>query len=452
MTPTTPDTEYAFWNAPEGFTITYSLGVFHEIDYQVNEGYRRIPHGGIEVGGLLFGRSDAKSTSIEAFRPIDCEHASGPSFILSERDLANLHEQISASASDPELNGLDVLGWFVAHTRAPLQMNDREVVLFDELFPENGKLMLLVKPERFQPTRFGFLVRGADGRMPRDASQQAVILPLPGRGIRPDHGPVASIPAPAETAGLGARPSQTEKTREHTGPAHPIQSPARYAPHSTGPGTTPTTVPENYAPEPFIRHRDTPVPVRRSDFEPGMDLVPYSRPLPSIEEIRRRRSEYFDGLDAPLQLTGEVQRQNVRANLRLTLVLFLSAAIGCGVGYWGYLQLPPATIPMYVQDQPSGLLVSWPPDQTRDCVFAALRIDDEQEAPLSLLQRAAGQATISPSRENVKIELIAQHWMRDSRGIIRYVKPLPLVQAQPVEELNVPAVRRPPAAPADQEH
>ena len=44
------------WTAPgASTTVTYSLPLFHEIDFVVNEGYRKISHGGVEVGGLLFG-------------------------------------------------------------------------------------------------------------------------------------------------------------------------------------------------------------------------------------------------------------------------------------------------------------------------------------------------------------------------------------------------------------
>jgi len=391
MTPATPGTEHAFWTSPAGFTVTYSLTVFHEIDFQVNEGYRRIPHGGIEVGGLLFGRLKAKSATIEAFRMIECAHASGPSFVLSDSDLTRLREQIAASKTDRELEGLEAVGWFIAHTRTPLSMNDREAALFDELFPGPGKTMLLVKPERFKPTRFAFLVRGVNGAVDRDATGQAIILPLSGRAGS-EGAPLASISAPPDV-------------------------PAELPP--------PETKTENVAPS------------------AKTDLVPVegANALPSIDEIRRRRSAYFERGGAPLQLPGEVQQPSVRANLRLTLVLFVAAAIGCGAGYWAYLQLPSATIPLYVQAQPAALLVSWPPEQTHDCIFAALRIDDEHEIPLSLLQRDAGQARIPASGNDVKIELIAQHWLRDSRGIVRFVKPVSQTPAKPVEPTPAPAAR-----------
>ncbi len=103
--------EYAYWAIPgAAATVTYSLPLFHEIDFAVNEGYRKIPHGGIEEGGLLFGTIDDKGTRVEAFRPIACEHASGPSFLLSDHDLETLNVQIENSVADPELEGLHVVG------------------------------------------------------------------------------------------------------------------------------------------------------------------------------------------------------------------------------------------------------------------------------------------------------------------------------------------------------
>ncbi len=475
MMPTSPATEYAFWTVPAtDFKITYPLGVFHEMDFQVNEGYRRIPHGGVEIGGLLFGHAEANSAQIEAFRLIECEHASGPSFVLSERDLAGLREQIATSKTDPELHDLEVLGWFVAHTRTPLRMNEREAALFDELFPHPGKIMLLIKPERFQPTRFGFLLREADGRIARDATQHAIILPLPGRGVPTDSAPVPSISAPPETTTSKPAPpppvppSPPEAERlPTTGPA-PRVSPPQEAERGSPRERQPFVPPEPERPpfsqalqaRPTIDSAPPPVratPVSAPDLQDATSLVPFAKSssLPSIEEIRRRRWEYLQGmseLDARpnLQLTGQVRQESLRSNLRLTLVLFIAAAVGCGVGYLGYLQLPSATIPLSVKAEASALLVSWPAQQTRDSVYSAISIDDGQQIALSPQQRAAGQATITGASDNIKIEVIAAHWMRDSRGIIRYIKPLPPVEAQPVDTGKPAPYQTPAPTPAAQ--
>jgi hypothetical protein len=145
--------ERAVWTAPDSSSVvTYSLPLFHEIDFAVNEGYRKISHGGVEVGGLLFGLLEEDGPRIDAFRPIACDHASGPSFVLSDIDLERLVVQLDTAASDPELSGLKPVGWFLSRTRSPLQLVERELVLFDYFFPEPRTLTVLVKPERFQPT------------------------------------------------------------------------------------------------------------------------------------------------------------------------------------------------------------------------------------------------------------------------------------------------------------
>lgn len=435
MTTADPDVEYAFWTSPgTAFTVTYPLGLFHEIDFQVNEGYRRIPHGGVETGGLLFGRSEPGSARIEAFRNIECEHASGPSFVLSERDLTRLKEQISASASEPELHGLSVLGWFIGHTRSPLKMNDGECALFDELFPGTGKITLLIKPERFQPTRFGFLVRGPDGQSEKDASQRAIILPLPGRAGKSSEGPIASIPAPVNT------PPATPQTK-------PPQAPAMAAEPMVQRGLpTPSEPPARMAlaPQPVqarARERaETTEVVPAASLSPSPNLPdiggPYPESAASQELIEFRPSH---------QQTRKLDREGTPSSLRLLLVLLLAAALGCAVGYWAYSQLPSATIALNVHAEPSTLLISWPAEQTRNAVYAALRVDDGQSVALSPEEKASGEAEITLTSDNVKVELIAQHWMRDSRGIVRYVKPLPPVTMQ-LPEATQPAPHPPPSS------
>lgn len=393
MTPAHTIVDFASWSVPGvSFTITYSVGVLHEIDFLVNEGYRSIPYGGIEIGGLLFGRLDRTEARIEAFRTIPCEHASGPSFVLSERDLAVLRNQLEAASADPELEGLERIGWFISHTRKSLEMNDRESALFEQLFPGPGKITLLIKPERFKPTRFGFLVRGADGRVERDATQHAIILPLSGRAAREATAPVPSISAPV------AAPAP-----------EPVVEPVSEPVVETVPATAATS----------------------------LATLPQKSALPPIDEIGRRRSENlqapepFDARSTHQQITRRMREGGNRSNARLVAVLFLAAALGCAVGYWGYLQLPSAIIPLTIRSRPPTLLVSWPPQQTRDAVYATIRIDDGEPLPLSPADKAAGEAEITATTGNVKVELVAQHWMRDSRGIARYVRALKPAQPAP---------------------
>ncbi len=377
-----PATGYAFWAAPDGSSkVVYPLSVFQEIDALVNDGYRRIPHGGVETGGLLFGAREDSALRIEAFRPIECQHAYGPSFALSDNDLLSIRQQLSEAAADEELKSFVPLGWFIGHSRSSLELSDREVVWFNEFFPDPGSLTLLVKPERFQPTRFGFLVRDRSGNIERDAAPDAVILPLSGQGSASAARP--SIPAPKydmpEPAPVSVPPdnppppAETTRVRLPQPPRQRLTVPAPPVVESGAP------VPDNNA-LPF----------------------PYATPLPERVRVERASSAGF--------------------GLKSAAILVLAAVLGCIAGYWAYLQLPSPVIPVSVREQQGQLVVEWPSAQTESVAYAALQVDDGQWIALSPEQKTAGHAVVTAPQGDVKIDLLAKHWLRDSRGIVRYIR------------------------------
>jgi len=441
--------ERAVWTAPgASTTVTYSLPLFHEIDFAVNEGYRKISHGGVEVGGVLFGSLEKDGARIEAFRPIACDHASGPSFLLSDGDLERLIVQLDAAASEPELASLKPIGWFLSRTRSPLQLMEREMVLFDHFFPEPGMLTVIVKPERFQPTRFTFLVRDNEGKVARDAGPPPVILPLPGRGTSSVDQSVPSIPAPVVNS---AAPQLVES------PNLPEANPPEPQPEPPSPpDILPQAKPEAPTdPQPWDKLDPAQVPLAfNGDTGAGADAVPSAPKLeeePEPERLSqlavahspaslvptkkssRHRPRSLARLNAPPpRISPELPNPYEQFDLltrkkppstgsRLFLVLPLAALLGCAVGYWGYLQLPSPIIPLQIRGLSRSVLVSWPPEDTRNAVYAAIRVNDATPVLLSLEEKAAGQVELSASPD-VKVELIARNWMRDSRGIVRFVK------------------------------
>jgi hypothetical protein len=457
--------EYAYWTVPNaGMSITYSLPLFHEVDFAVNEGYRKIPHGGIEEGGLLFGKIDQSGTRIEAFRPIYCEHASGPSLLFSERDLEALTAQLANAASDPELAALEPVGWFLAHTRGPLLLTEREAELFERYFKKPGTLTVLVKPERFQPTRFGFLVRGKDGVVPRDATQNAIILPLPGRNARAANGPIVSIPAPALAAAVARRVVETENQVR-------AAERARSAPGTEPPAVSTPAVPaaDEIPAEPGVErpaedraHRrqrrltlDQVVP--ESDEEQQEKSIPakpagvVAAPSPAEQESTasgeleptergapgRDLYENALALRAGLQEGGNgsllpdpyrqiellSKKKPASTAARFVMVLPLAALLGCLVGYVAYLQVPSPIISLSIKGKGETVVVTWPADQTRSAVYAAVRVDDSTPVMLTPEERSAGRVEVTASAD-MKVELIARNWIHDSRGIVRFVKPL----------------------------
>ncbi|HEY7209113.1 MAG TPA: hypothetical protein VH477_02475 [Bryobacteraceae bacterium] len=393
-------TGYAVWTSPDGSsTVVYSLAAFGEIDAVVSDGYRRIPHGGVETAGLLFGTRRNGAVQIETFRLIACEHALGPSFVLSEADRARLHEQLEAAPHDPDLAGLEPVGWFVGHTRNPLTLSDREIGWFNEFFRQPGALTVLVKPERFQPTRFAFLLKDQAGQMQQESASPPVILPLSVQTGSPVSAPAPAIPAPRPAEPRiesGAEPRPESKPE--------AAAPAPRQPVQPG-GVTRVRTPRPEPPPPPPPPSRPATPYKKEPSDGTQTEVAYPYASLARGRTRTEASGGFGGF-----------------GLHSIAVLLLAALLGCVAGYWAYLQLPSPVIPVSVREQSGQIIVEWPANQTDNVDYAALQVNDGQSITLSPEQKSAGRAAISAPSGDLKIDLIAKHWLRDSRGIVRYLR------------------------------
>jgi hypothetical protein len=152
-------------------------GLLEKIAELALEGYAATSHGGLEIGGLLFGSRDTDVVTVENFRPLACDHSLGPRFILSDRDKRSLHALLCAPASDPALQGLCAIGWFCSHTRSDLVLLDRELVLHNTYFPGADDLVIIFKPRDLRSVTAGIFLRGVDGAP--DPHRPATTLELP---------------------------------------------------------------------------------------------------------------------------------------------------------------------------------------------------------------------------------------------------------------------------------
>ena len=154
------DVTFGTWSsAASSVTIEYSLVVVEEIRHEVAEGFQKLSRGGIEVGGLLYGVREGQIVRIMAIRPATCEHAGGPTFRLSERDRAALHEQIRQDQTDARLEDLVCVGWYVSHTRTEITLTESDQEIFSSFFAQPWQVTLVVRPSRGGNMRAGFFVR-----------------------------------------------------------------------------------------------------------------------------------------------------------------------------------------------------------------------------------------------------------------------------------------------------
>jgi proteasome lid subunit RPN8/RPN11 len=162
---------YGRWSAGEGsLAIEYSCALLGDIRVLVVDGLHRLSRGGIEVGGVLYGRRAGESLSIEAQHPIECEHARGPSFTLSENDLAGLEKMLGAAQSAAA--GLEPLGWYHSHTRTGICLSEEDLKLYNRFFPHPWQVALVLHPEKLGPVTAGFFFREADGSLRAESSYQ----------------------------------------------------------------------------------------------------------------------------------------------------------------------------------------------------------------------------------------------------------------------------------------
>ncbi|HML17222.1 MAG TPA: hypothetical protein VK419_09355 [Bryobacteraceae bacterium] len=226
------DVKFGSWTVPESPTVVeYSLVVIEEIRHEVAEGFQRLSRGGIEVGGVLYGTREERHVRILAMRPIACEHARGPSFLLSDKDRVALNDQLLRDAEDSRLEGLISVGWFLSHTRSEIGLTDSDLEIFSIFFPAPWQVAMVVRPGRGGSMRAGIFVREADGTVKNERSylefnfpdrlagvfDRAPDRPRPERGerrtpsyFRADAGATAPVHTPSFAPGIPAEAAYAE--------------------------------------------------------------------------------------------------------------------------------------------------------------------------------------------------------------------------------------------------
>jgi proteasome lid subunit RPN8/RPN11 len=165
------DQDFGIWQVESQTPrIEYSLAVMEELRVYAEEGFQKIPHGGIEVGALLLGKRDGENIKISEWRPMACEHARGPGFTLSDADREALRESVASLSKTPELRDLTVVGWFHTHTRSKIFLSSEDLTVHESFFTEPWQIALVMKPQKDQPALAGFFVRDATGNLSGESS------------------------------------------------------------------------------------------------------------------------------------------------------------------------------------------------------------------------------------------------------------------------------------------
>jgi proteasome lid subunit RPN8/RPN11 len=201
------------WVCPEcPFKIAYSFRALDDIRLAVTDAFFSLPRGGAEIGGILLGKRDAQQVTILDHVALDCEHALGPSFTLSPRDLAHLSVLLEEARKNPPER--QPIGWYHSHTRSEIFLSEADLEIHKRYFAAPWQVALVLKPHTFHPTKGGFFFRDAEGNFHAEASYQEFVLePLPMRPM-----PNGTIPRPSD-AGNGGYLDPQDSGRAITLPA-----------------------------------------------------------------------------------------------------------------------------------------------------------------------------------------------------------------------------------------
>jgi hypothetical protein len=200
----------------DGVTVLIEAGVVARISASVITGFKALPRRGAEVGGILLGSAAHEAGGALTIEVIDfletlCEHRFGPSYVLSDNDLAQLETQLGRWAGNPETVAGPV-GFVRSHTRDAAGLGAEDLQLLDSRFPGAGVLALLLRPHAAKPIEASYLLRRAgtfpSGEQPATpfVAASTAVLKLQPRQATAE--PAAPPPAarPAETPPAPAGP------------------------------------------------------------------------------------------------------------------------------------------------------------------------------------------------------------------------------------------------------
>ena len=153
-----------------------SVEVLADIAELAVNGYRRYSWGGVEIGGVLFGRQEAGIVYISHFRVAQCEHRYGPSFDFSDEDSEAFEQLLASAVNDEELSRVTPVGWYHTVSRDDLGPSEHARALFRRFFPHSWQVTMVVKRSKQAPLSIGIFVRDSRGRVELHSPAQEFTL------------------------------------------------------------------------------------------------------------------------------------------------------------------------------------------------------------------------------------------------------------------------------------
>jgi hypothetical protein len=181
VTPAPAKTPFGRWAPLESpLAIEYPIEVLDEIRAVCRQA---VAGSGPQPTGVLFGTRKDDTLRILSWRPCPAR----------PDEVARLLAEFRA---DPDLLGLEPLGWFVLHARGDISLAAADLEVYGGCFGAPWQVALVLRPGRQATVRAGFFVRARDGSLRTESSYREFTLLTP-HGSEPAEPPPPRLLAPS---------------------------------------------------------------------------------------------------------------------------------------------------------------------------------------------------------------------------------------------------------------
>lgn len=156
--------------------IECASAVLQSLRTLVLERFNQLPHGGPETFGVLFGERHGNELRIAAVRPLPAEAILAAS-VLSEPEREAFRNLVLSIENEPDLAGLETVGWFRAHPRSDLDLSSRDLEISTSLFPEIWQVAMVLRPGNSTAGFVRLYFRDSDGALHTDRAYREFAIP-----------------------------------------------------------------------------------------------------------------------------------------------------------------------------------------------------------------------------------------------------------------------------------
>lgn len=139
--------------------LSWRAGTLEQIRSFVCSTYISRSGKGDDAGGILLGRRDGDNTQVLTWRPIVRGKDATSHFYLDSKDEQALTKLLQSVKSDPNLENMEVLGWFRSRTKGEPALEEHDIKFHERFFDKAAQFVMVIRPSHQRPAPAALFVR-----------------------------------------------------------------------------------------------------------------------------------------------------------------------------------------------------------------------------------------------------------------------------------------------------